>query len=220
MAQCFQCGKTIPTGMERTVGEGSGAFTFCAQCAPRNAVAATPQGPVVPTAAPQAPTASPSGAGGVATVNRPIQQQIADRFDHTRPNYPGAIGVGLIGAVLASLLWYGVVVLTHIQIGYLAILVGWVIGFGVVLGSGGKRGGMLVLISLVLTLGTMVYSEYLIFRFYLIQEAHENLPYIIDPIRTLVIVGLCIKEDPLTLLFWGIALFGAFRVPSGAAEDE
>ena len=110
--------------------------------------------------------------------------------------------------------------MAHIQLGLVAVIIGWAIGFGVVIGSGNHRGGLLVLISLALTLLTMVYSEFLIVMHFVVKESGASIPLLIDPTAMLFIVGASIKADPLTLLFWAIALYGAYKLPSGAADDD
>jgi len=230
MARCFQCGMTIPEGQERVSGEGSSAFTFCARCAPPDAtIARQPAGggTVVTTPPPMAspPTGAPpapgiSAGGGIATAPRPIQQRI-EAQDDGKVNYLGAILLGFAAALLASLLWYGFVILTNIQFGLIAVIIGWAIGFGVVMGSGNKRGAGLVVISLLLTLFAMMYSQYLVIRHFVNKEAGEAvLGIVADPVSLVVVNMIYIKEDLLTLLFWAIALYGAFKLPSGAADDD
>jgi hypothetical protein len=226
MAQCFQCGQSIPEGQERVSGEGSSAFIFCASCAPANAVVARPPagGTVAPPpAAPPltgiSPTAGISAGGGVATV--PKTAAHVGVQDNDKVNYLGAILLGFAAAVLASLLWYGFVVLTNIQFGLVAVIIGWAIGFGVVKGSGNQRGFGLVVISLALTLFAMMYSLYLVIRHFINEETGEALfPIFADPIVMVMLNVAYIKEDLLTLLFWAIALYGAYKLPSGAADDD
>ena len=84
----------------------------------------------------------------------------------------GVVG-GAIGAVLATGLWYGVVAITNVQVGIIAVAVGFVVGQGVVLGAGRHPSILLVPISLAFTLVSLVVSEYLICLLYTSDAADE-----------------------------------------------
>lgn len=134
------------------------------------------------------------------------------------PNWPGALLVGLGAALLATLIWYGVVVVTNYQLGIVAIAVGWLVAQGVMRGAGGKRGPQLQALSVAITLLALVVSEYFIVRHFVVQALSEEgytdfrifLP--LGDMIEIVIEG--IKAEPMTLLFWGIALWEAFIIPA------
>jgi hypothetical protein len=133
------------------------------------------------------------------------------------PNLVGAVLAGLAAAVVACLIWYGVVAISNYQIGFLAVGVGWLIGLGVGFGAGRKRGPTLQAISVGITLVAMVFSEYLIVRHFVVEALVEvgstiSLFLPLDLMVELVVES--IKSDPLTLLFWAIALWFAFSTLS------
>jgi hypothetical protein len=134
------------------------------------------------------------------------------------PNFAGALLLGLGAAVLSALLWYAVVVLINYQLGIVAIAVGWIVAQAVVWGSGGQRGRHFQVLSVAGTLVAMTLSEYLIVYHFtalaLAQQGYGPLPLLL-PVPTmgmLIFEGL--KSDPMTLLFWGIALWEAYTLPA------
>ncbi len=71
-----------------------------------------------------------------------------------------ALAFGSIGGALGALLWYAVRALTGYEVGLIAILVGWLVGRGVNLGTGG-RGGVGFQILAVLVTYTSIALQYL-----------------------------------------------------------
>jgi len=132
-------------------------------------------------------------------------------------NPVGAIGLGALAGVVSAAVWYGVVATTNYQLGIVAIAVGWLVSRAVMIGAGGKRGHSLQAIAMVCIVLTMALSEYLIVRhFVMLELAREGktLPLLlpIGLMATAVIEG--VKADPLTLLFWAIALYEGYRLPA------
>jgi len=158
-------------------------------------------------------------AAGV-TICPTCASQIEDTFlaETQSPNLLGAAALGLGAAVLGCLIWYGVVVLTNFQLGIIAVGVGWLVAQAVILGSGRKRGPKLQAISVVITLLAMVVGEYLVVRHVVVesltQEGYTSFKLFLPVGDMLSIVVEGIKADPLTLLFWAIALWEAFILPA------
>jgi hypothetical protein len=129
----------------------------------------------------------------------------------------GALVLGLSAAVISALVWYLFVVLTHYQIGFVAVGVGLLIGVAVRFGAGGKRGITLQFISVAIALLAMGTSEYLIIHYFAVQalaeEGYTDIPLILPVGLMLRLIVESIKSDPLTLLFWGIAAWEAFAIP-------
>lgn len=134
------------------------------------------------------------------------------------PNQAGALLLGLGAGVGTSLLWYAFVVMTNYQVGLVAIAVGWLVAQAVILGAGRKRGPRVQVLSVGLTLVAMALSEYLIVRHFVVialaNQGYTNVPLLLplDGIVTLVVEG--IRNDPLSLLFWGIAVWEAYTIPA------
>jgi len=156
----------------------------------------------------------------VATDVPPGSAPIAAAPSTTADNAPGILGGligGLIGAVAATVVWYGIVTTTHIQAGIVAIAVGWIVGQAVVLAAG-RASLALVAISLGFTLAALAVSQYLItvrlINDILVEEAIGiQLPILVAPADALGLLVDWFEHDPLTLLFWAIALFEAVVIP-------
>jgi hypothetical protein len=136
-------------------------------------------------------------------------------------NLVGAAFVGALAAIAAGLVWFGVVVATKYEVGFLALGLGWLVAFAVVWGSGKKRGALLQILSAGITLVTMVASEYFILRYIalqgLIQEGYDvsRVPLFL-PISDIINVMVeYLKAEPTTLLFWALAVWQAFVIPAG-----
>lgn len=89
-------------------------------------------------------------------------------------NYPGAISGGLAGGLLAAGVWWGFTIVTKIQFGLVAVLIGWATAKGVVMMSGGKRALSLQLISVGITLFSFAMATYWVTRTYVMDYMAEN----------------------------------------------
>jgi hypothetical protein len=179
-----------------------------------------------------APEAAATFASGIpiAEVAAPAPAEPA-----TMGDVAGGVIGGAIGAVLATALWYGVVTVTHWQIGFVAVAVGFVVAQGVVFGAGRHPSILLVPVSVAFTLVALLVSEYFIARFLLNEGLAEFLSLIgtpelegidlsyaelqaeIQAMSPVDIVRSSLESDPLTLLFWAIAGWEAFIIPMRAA---
>ena len=134
------------------------------------------------------------------------------------PNLILAVLAGLAAAIVGTLVWYGVVVITNYQLGFIAVGVGWLVAMAVVFGSGRKRGPALQAISVAITLVALTMSEYLIVRYslseYLVEQGFTEIPLFLPLGAMLELVVASIQENLLTLIFWAIALWAAFSTPA------
>lgn len=96
--------------------------------------------------------------------------------DETKnPNILFAILGGAVGAVIGGAIWYLVAIGTGKEIGYISLGLGYLIGIGVYLGSGKKRGHKLQIISAVLAIIAIILTEKFIFDHYLNQYIQNHL---------------------------------------------
>ena len=130
----------------------------------------------------------------------------------------GAVG-GVVGAVAASAVWYAVVAATQFQVGLVAIAVGWIVGQAVVFGAQRRFSVALIPISVVLTLLALAASEYLIVLHFFSQE-FGAVDFVQPPALVLDVIMASLQADPLTLVFWAIALFQAFIIPARVARPS
>lgn len=174
---------------------------------------------IPPSAQPSLAAAAAADApGAVATVPSSLALPLAtDRaLPATPSDIAGGLIAGIVAAVLASAIWYAVVVVSGWQVGLVAIAVGFVVGQGVVLGARKRGSIVLVAISVVLTLLALVISEYLIVAHFVGQELApgETLELVQAPDFIVNVVAASLQLEPITLLFWGIALFQAVAIPA------
>jgi hypothetical protein len=125
----------------------------------------------------------------------------------------GGVLAGVVAAVLATATWYGVVAATHFQVGIVAIAVGFIVGQGVVLGARRHTSVVLVAVSVILTLIALAVSEYLIVAHFVSQELGFAVDLVQPPDVFFGVISESLGADPLTLVFWVIALFQAFIIP-------
>ena len=122
-----------------------------------------------------------------------------------------------MAAVLSSLFWYGCVVYTHFQFGFIAIAVGYFIAFAVVEGSQTLNGQQLKWISAGLTLFAMVFSQYMISHYYytsyLVSEGMQSPPLILPLGEAAYVLYTDIVNEPASLFFWLLAISEAYVLP-------
>lgn len=139
------------------------------------------------------------------------------------PNIVMALACGAVAGVFAGALWYFFSILTGYQIGYIAIGVGFVIGWAVIWGSGRKRGATLQWISAGMTLLTLFISEYFMtlyyYRKYLVENKAEFPTYngeifFFSPFDSDILASMI---SPMGLLIWGIGIYCAYSTPKSRA---
>ncbi len=84
-------------------------------------------------------------------------------------NYPAALLGALAGAALGIAVWWGFSVLTHIQFGLVAVVIGMAVAKGMLAATGGRRSRALTLMGLAVSAGAYFYAYYLVARSFLIE---------------------------------------------------
>lgn len=149
------------------------------------------------------------------------KQQIdaAYKQETENPNLVGAAVLGVVAGIVAGFVWFFVEILTGYRIGYIALGAGYLVGLAVVWGAGKKRGSVLQLISVGITLLSVVSASYLSAVYYVNKYVSEELAkqgkhldsYIwISPFHPELLKMII---SPMGILIWGIALYIAFRMP-------
>lgn len=130
-----------------------------------------------------------------------------------------AVILGLAAAVAAGTGWFFFSILTGYQIGYIAIGVGFLIGWAVIWGSGKKRGAVLQIISAFLTLITLFTSEYFMMLYYYRQYMMKNTEqfpdysgewFFISPFNPGLLKDIF---SPMGLVIWAIGIYFAYSLP-------
>jgi hypothetical protein len=127
------------------------------------------------------------------------------------------LALGAVAAVAGAALWMVLVALTNYQIGIAAVGVALLVAGAVRVGSGGLSGVPVRVGSVALTVVSMALAEYLVVRHFVNAElaaegAAESVPLLISPLDLVLVVVESLRFDPLTLVFWAIAVFAAWRV--------
>ncbi len=135
------------------------------------------------------------------------------------PNITGALLLGTLAAVVAGIVWFAISVLTGYQVGYVAIGVGFLIGYAVIFGSGKKRGAVLQMISALITAVTLFSSQYAISIYYLRQYLLANKEKILGYNGQWVFLSPFSREilssmvSPMGLLICAIGIYFAYSLP-------
>jgi hypothetical protein len=144
-------------------------------------------------------------------INQPSIQTTMDEHQLSR-----AITFGLIAGIIPAAFWYEIATISKYHFGVLAILVGWVIGKFVAIGSRQQRELLLQVTSVILSLFMLILTEYFIIRYFLVQSLEfARVPIFLPLSTTISLLSEAWKNEPMTILFWMISLGLAFAVPGG-----
>lgn len=147
----------------------------------------------------------------------------------------GAIIGGLLGAAAGAAIWAAIAYFTEMEVGYVALLVGALAGGGAVLFSGRRRGLLIVIIAILMSLLGIVVGKYAAQYAITVKDYNEQLgpdavtefmqdypPLSIDTIRTFIqgyiegsrtlIDSGDVRDVLLDGLFLILAVFAAWRI--------
>lgn len=209
---CYSCGGSREiVAVSETRPLGAPTYSAPAPVAPGLGAATLATADGQPGAATTMP-----GFAGVGPLSGP-SAEAEPKQPATTKDLLGGLGAGLVAAILATAIWYAVVTISQYQLGIVAIVVGFLVGQGVVLGASRRGSPFLIAISVVLTALALVVSEYLIVVHFVNEElaAQGAFVDVLQPAGLMAeVVVESVKADPLTLAFWAIALFQAFTIPA------
>ncbi|MCK6524359.1 hypothetical protein L6R49_23380 [Myxococcota bacterium] len=147
-----------------------------------------------------------------------LQAELAriERSQSEGVNYPLSAVGGVLGGALGVLAWWGFTVMTKISFGLVAVVIGVAVGQGVLRLGGYRRAlGLQVLSAAIATVAFGVASFLVNRSFYnmaAVEQGFEILPLV--PPLPLVIEVLKMGASPMDLLFLGIVLYEAWRIPA------
>jgi hypothetical protein len=114
--------------------------------------------------------------------------------------------------------WLLTVVTTDTQYDIIALLVGFLVGGAVVLGSGAAYSRRLQVVSVGVTLLGLTASQYLIGRHFLAkfvaEEGGGSMPVLLDLDDAITLVRDSLAANLRILVFWALALWAAWRIPA------
>jgi hypothetical protein len=141
--------------------------------------------------------------------------------DETKnPNILLAIVVGAIAAAIGGIVWYIFAIITGIEFGYISLGLGYMVGFGVYLGAGKKRGHQLQIISALLAIVAIIVIEKFIFD-HVLNEYIQNNPAEFPAFPTGESISISFFEpefwksfiSPIGLLIYAIGIYLAYKFP-------
>lgn len=137
---------------------------------------------------------------------------IVDQQDQDINYSLAAIGA-LLGGIVGALIWWGFTVITKIEFGLVAVVIGFTVAKGILLLSGGKRSRGLQIMAVVVSALSYFYANYLVSRTYII----EDYPEMADTMGVLPDLSLLFEISRLTfgmftLVFLGIVVWQAWQM--------
>jgi len=137
---------------------------------------------------------------------------------------PRAIGAGLASALVAGVAWAAVAILTGMNIGYVAVGVGYLAGMGVVYAVGHKRAVSLQVVAASCAVAGLIFGKYLIFAHQIMgyvaekygaEEAAE-LHYLHPKLLSIFVQPgtLASMASPFDLLWIAFAIGAAWKLPA------
>jgi hypothetical protein len=146
-----------------------------------------------------------------AQFEQSVQEQGTD------VNYPMGFLGGLLGGAVGVLAWWGFTVLTEIEFGLVAVVIGFAVGKGVTLFAGEKRSQGLQVMSILLAGLSFFYASYLVNRSFLMQAFLAEGEAVVLPLLPspqLLYNVVSIQFGLFEVLFLGFALWEAWKIPA------
>ncbi len=132
-----------------------------------------------------------------------------------------ALGFGIVAALIGGALWAVIAVVTKMAIGYVAVGVGYLAGYGVVMGAGKKKSFQLQVVAAGCAVLGLLFGKYFIFAHAIIQstgnsqgaDTAEKLSYF-DPLLFQVFFQFASKMlSPWDILWVVFAIGVAWGMP-------
>jgi len=132
-------------------------------------------------------------------------------------HYVNAVVGGLGGAALGTVVWWGFTVLTNIAFGLVAVVIGFAVGKGIVLLTGGKRHFNLQIMSAIIAMIAYFYASYLVTRTFvnraLLAEGQDMvLTMLPDPALFVEVIGLGFGF--MDVVFLAFVIIQAWKMPA------
>jgi hypothetical protein len=145
-----------------------------------------------------------------------VQAELAAE-QRTGARFPMALAGGAAGALVGAVIWAVIVVATNYEIGYVAVLVGYLAGHGVKLGAGKGRGQTLQIAAAGMAVFGLVIAKYFILAHIVVsdpQGAELGLGYFSPGLFMLFLQNIGSSLSLFDLLWIAFALMTAWRIPA------
>ena len=135
-------------------------------------------------------------------------------------NYINAVVGALGGALVGILVWWGFTAATKISFGLVAVVIGFAVGKGIEMLTGGKRHLNLQIMAAAISVLAYTYASYLVTRTFLQRAYLERgeevlLPLLPDPGLLVEVIKLDFRL--FDLVFLAIVVFQAWKMPAPLA---
>ncbi len=130
---------------------------------------------------------------------------------------PGAILGGFIAALVGAGAWAAITIITNLQIGYVAVGVGFLAGLGTFIGAGKKKGAPLQAVAAACAALGLIVGKYFIYAHFIVEYVNKKQPgrdlSILD-LNSMVVLKECVLtlKEPMDLLFLALAFVAAIKV--------
>ncbi len=128
-------------------------------------------------------------------------------------NLPMGVVAGVVSALIGAAVWAGITVATEYQIGWMAVAVGFLVGYAVcILGKGlSKNFGYVGAVCALL--GCVLGNLLSICGFISIQESVPFLQIVVNLLTQSAVIFEILKATfaPMDLLFYGIAIYEGYK---------
>ncbi len=145
-----------------------------------------------------------------------VQAELAAE-QQTGARFPLALAGGAAGALVGAVIWAVIVVATDYEIGYVAVLVGYLAGRGVKLGAGKGRGQTLQIAAAGMAVLGLVIAKYFILAHFVINDpkgAELGLGYFSPVLFTVFLRNIGSSLSAFDVLWIAFALMTAWRIPA------
>lgn len=141
----------------------------------------------------------------------PVKVQEFQAQLERQQNLPAAVVAGLAAAIAGAVVWAVITVVTKFQIGYMAIGVGFLVGFAVRQFGRGITTPFAVAGCLLALLGCLLGNLFSACGFLSVQESIPLLDILSRLNPEVVRVIMTATFDPMDVLFYGIALYAGYK---------
>jgi hypothetical protein len=204
--QCVSCRRWICDACREEVA-GHAMCQACVQAA-QSRYASTPE----------------NAAGSIgAPIAAPTTANLVEAEPCGAAQYLKALILGLVAAIIGAFIWDKFVLITGIQLGLIAVLLGILVGFAVVLGAEGKSGALLpwmgaLLAGFSILLGYALLAQDVVLQDSTLAEDLKQVPLLIRLPRLLIAIIPAL--DVLDWLFVAIGVWEGWIIPRRAGQPK
>jgi len=160
------------------------------------------------------PTGTASFANGqmvCAACMVQVREELGAQSPRASSMLPAA-GLGFVGAFIGAAVWAAIAIGGNVEVGYVAVLVGFLAGQGVKLGAGRARSQALQILASATAVVGLLASKYFIFA-YVVMDKFDVSP-VSGKVASVFFENLGEMLSPFDMLWLALAIGAAYRVPA------